>query len=83
MIREGIATYVGGAWHPIGIRRVLENESYTSRLFFRRSRWVKVRGKDGKPHRERVERPTEEHVEIAGASPRIIDGALWTASSRS
>jgi site-specific DNA recombinase len=59
------------------VRRVLENESYTGRLLFRRSRWVKVRGKDGKPHRKRVERPAEEHVEIPGASPRIIEDALW------
>src|SRR4051794_35071589 len=74
---QGITTYVGGPWHPVGVRRVLENESYTGRLLFRRSRWVKVRGKEGKPHRKRVERPAEEHVEIPGASPRIIDDALW------
>src|SRR4051794_34057858 len=77
LIRDGITTYVGGRWHPIGVRRVLENESYAGRLLFRRSRWVKVRGKDGKPHRKRVERPVEEHVEIPGASPRIIDDPLW------
>lgn len=77
LIRDGITTYVGGIWHPIGVRRVLENESYTGRLTFRRSRWIKVRGKDGRLHRKRVERPAEEHVEIPGASPRIIDDALW------
>jgi site-specific DNA recombinase len=77
LIRDGITTYVGGIWHPIGVRRVLENESYIGRLTFRRSRWIKVRGKDGKLHRKRVERPAEEHVEIPGASPRIIDDALW------
>src|SRR4051812_31090814 len=77
LIRHGITTYVGGCWHPIGIRRVLENESYAGRLMFRRSRWIKVRGKDGKLHRKRVDRPAEDLIEIPGASPRIIDDALW------
>ncbi len=74
---SGITTYVGGRWHPVGVRRVLENESYTGWLTFRRSRWTKVRGRDGKLHRKRIERPADEHVEIPGASPRIIDDALW------
>jgi site-specific DNA recombinase len=72
-----IKTYVGGRWHPIGVRRVLENESYAGRLVFRRSRWIKVRGKDGKLHRKRVDRPAEEHVDIPGASPRIVDDGIW------
>jgi site-specific DNA recombinase len=75
--QQGITTYVGGSWHPVGVRRVLENESYTGRLLFRRSRWIKVRGKDGKLHRKRVERPAEDRIEIPDASPRIIDDALW------
>ena len=77
LIGDGITTFVGGRWHPIGIRRVLENESYVGRLVFRRSRWIKVRGKDGKLHRKRIERPAEDQVEIPGASPRIVSDALW------
>ena len=80
---QGITTYVGGKWHAIGVRRVLENESYTGRLVFRRSRWIKVRGKDGKLHRKRVERPDGEHVEIPGASPRIWRTRSGIASARS
>src|SRR5687768_5930276 len=74
---EGITTFDGGHWYAIGIRRLLENESYVGRLVYRRSRWVKVRGKDGRMHRKRVERPAEDGVEIIGASPRIVDDALW------
>lgn len=77
LVRDDITTFVGGRWHPIGVRRVLENESYTGRLMFGRSKWIKVRGKDGKFHRKRVARPAEDHIEIPGASPRIIDDALW------
>ena len=74
---SGITTFDGGRWYPIGVKRVLQNESYAGRLVYRRTRWIKVRGKDGKMHRKHVERPAEEHVEIPGASPRIVDEALW------
>src|SRR4051812_16142863 len=47
------------------------------RLIYRRTRWIRVRGKYGRMHRKQVERPVEDHIEIVGASPRIIDEALW------
>ena len=31
----GITTFDGGRWHPIGVKRVLQNESYTGRLIYR------------------------------------------------
>jgi site-specific DNA recombinase len=77
LIREGITTFDGGRWHPIGVRRVLQNESYAGRLIYRRTRWIKVRGKDGRMHRKQVERPVEDHIEIVGASPQIVDETLW------
>jgi hypothetical protein len=67
----------GGRWYPIGVRRVLENESYVGRLIYRRSRWIKARGKDGRMRRKQVDRPAEDQVEIVGASPRMIDDKLW------
>jgi site-specific DNA recombinase len=73
----GITALDGGIWFPIGVRRVLQNESYVGRLFYRRTRWIKVRCKDGKMRRKQVARPAEEWVEIPGASPRIVDEALW------
>jgi site-specific DNA recombinase len=77
LIRDGITTFDGGHWYPIGVRRVLENESYAGRLVYRRTRWTKARGKDGRMHRKQVERPVEDHVEIVGASPQIVDETLW------
>ncbi len=44
---DGIPTFDGGRWYPIGVRRMLQNESYTGRLIYRRTRWIKTRGKDG------------------------------------
>src|SRR4051812_46478459 len=57
LIRDGITTFDGGHWYPIGVRRVLENESYVGRLIYRRSRWIRARGKDGKMHRKQMDRP--------------------------
>src|SRR5215212_738958 len=77
LIRDGITTFDGGHWRPIGVRRVLQNESYVGRLIYRRTRWIRARGKDGRMHRKQVERPVEDHIEIVGASPQIVDVALW------
>jgi len=74
---DSIRAFDGGRWHPVTVRRILLNESYTGRLIYRRTRWVKTRSPDGKIRRRQVERPPEEHIEIPGASPRIIDQALW------
>jgi site-specific DNA recombinase len=75
--QDGITAFDGGIWFPIGVKRVLQNESYAGRLIYRRTRWIKVRGKDGKVRRKQIARPPEEWVEIPGASPRIVDEALW------
>src|SRR5215212_8859344 len=40
----GITTFEDRRWHPIGVKRVLQNESYIGRLVYRRTRWIKVRG---------------------------------------
>ncbi len=74
---DGIPALEGGRWYSVTIRRILTNESYTGRLIYRRTQWVKTRGKDGKMRRRPVERPIEDRIEIAGASPRIVDEALW------
>src|SRR3954447_15866484 len=42
LIKDGITTFDGGRWYPIGVRRVLENESYSGRLVYRRTRWTKA-----------------------------------------
>ncbi len=76
---SGVRAFSGGRWYPLTIRRILTNESYTGRLVYRRTRWI-VTGREGvKGGRRRrpVPRPVEEWIEIEGASPRIIDQALW------
>lgn len=74
---EGILAMGGGRWYPLTIRRILMNESYTGRLMFRRTQWVKTRTKQGGSRRKPVNRPPEEWIEIPDASPRIIDDWTW------
>ncbi|MGE0705025.1 MAG: recombinase family protein [Vicinamibacterales bacterium] len=75
---EGIPAHLGPRWYANTIRNMLRNESYAGRMFFNRTRWTARRsGTDGKRRRVPVARPAEEWVEIPGASPQIIDEALW------
>lgn len=74
---DGIGTFTGSRWHPVTIRQMLFNESYTGRLFFRRTKYVTSRGVNGKRRRRAVDRPEEERILIEGASPRIVDEELW------
>jgi site-specific DNA recombinase len=47
-------------------------------MYFNRTHWMARRsGTDGKRRRVPVARPAEEWIEIPGASPRIVDEALW------
>lgn len=41
--RAGIAAFGGGPWHPLTIRRMLLNETYTGRMVYRRTRVEYVR----------------------------------------
>src|SRR5215210_5119177 len=34
---DGIRAFDGGRWHPVTVRRILKNESYTGRLIYRRT----------------------------------------------
>ncbi|RJQ07831.1 MAG: recombinase family protein [Dehalococcoidia bacterium] len=73
-----IPAFSGGQWYPITVRRVLMNEAYTGRTVYRRTKRITVRG-NGSGRRSRVvEQPEEEWIEIPGATPVIIDQALWT-----
>ena len=70
---DGIPTFTGRRWHPITVRRVLDNETYTGRTVFGKTR-VEMTRHPGKRRRSRrvVERDESEHIEIPGASPPII-----------
>ncbi len=41
--REGLTAFSGGRWHPLTIRRMLMNETYTGRTVYRRTRAEVVR----------------------------------------
>jgi site-specific DNA recombinase len=74
----GIPALAGGRWYPITIRTMLRSETYTGRMVYRRTQRVSARtGKMGKRHSRVIERPRDEWITIDGASPRIIDEALW------
>jgi len=74
----GIPAHRGPRWYANTVRNMLKNESYAGRMFFNRARWTARRsGTDGKRRRSPVARPRDEWVEIPGASPRIVDEALW------
>ena len=73
-----VPSFTQGRWYPLTIRRILTNESYTGKLVYRRTQRVKVRSTNGKKPRSRVvERPEADWIEIDGASPPIIDEAVW------
>ena len=75
---EGIPAHQGPRWYANTVRNMLRNESYAGRMFFNRTQWTARRSPiDGKRRRSPVARPVEEWVEIPGASPALIDEALW------
>ena len=74
----GIPAFAGGRWYPITIRRVLLNEAYIGRTVYRRTKRVPVRAAGAGRRSRVIERPPEEHIEIPGATPAIIEHSLWT-----
>lgn len=74
----GVPAFGGGRWYPLTIRRILTNESYAGNFVYRRvKRVLGRRGQGGKRRSEIVLRPLEDRINIEGASPRIVDQALW------
>ena len=75
---DDIPTFTGRRWHPITARRVLDNETYTGRTVFGKTR-VEMTRHPGKRRRSRrvVERDESEHIEIPDASPPIISRELF------
>ena len=75
---DDIPTFTGRRWHPITARRVLDNETYTGRTVFGKTR-VEMTRHPGTRRRSRrvVERDESEHIEIPDASPPIISRELF------
>ena len=79
--REGFTAFGGGRWHPLTIRRMLMNETYTGRTVYRRTRTEAVRnGQDGKKHRRVVTQPESAWIDIPDATPAIISIELFAVA---
>jgi len=79
--REGSTAFGGGIWHPLTIRRMLANETYTGRTVYRRTRAEAVRNaQGGKKHRRVVTQPQSEWIEIPGATPAIISVDMFAVT---
>lgn len=68
-----IPAMAGGRWHPLTVRRILLNETYTGRTVYRRTKVDSVRDPvSGKKHRRVTERGEEEWIDVPDATPLII-----------
>ncbi len=77
--RDGVPAFNGGRWHPLTVRRMLMNETYTGRTVYRRTRVEVTRnGHGGKKRRHVISQPESEWIEIPGATPPIISQATFT-----
>ncbi len=71
-------------WHPLTIRRILMNETYTGQTIYRRTKIQYYRDPvTGKKKRRVVDQPKEAWVEIPEATPAIISQELWEQVQRS
>lgn len=78
---ESIPAFSGKKWHPLTIRRMLMNETYTGRTVYRKTKAQMVRkGFDGKKHRRVVTRPESEWIDVPGATPAIVSMELFLAA---
>ena len=73
----GIPAFSGGRWYPLTVRRMLLNDAYIGRTVYRRTKRVRVRAAGARRRSHVVERPADEHIEIPGATPAIIDDHIW------
>ena len=69
----GIPTKRGSKWHPLGVRRILENRAYTGVQFYGENRYRKVSG--GK--RKVTANPSSEVIRIEGFTPAIIPEEVY------
>ena len=69
----GIKTKRGCPWHPLTVRRILENRCYKGETWYGTYRCKTVRGRKV----ERVEQPESERILVPGFTPRIVDDALF------
>ena len=77
--REGVRALGGGEWHPLTVRRMLLNETYTGRTTYRRTRVEIIgNGLGDKKRRRVVTRPEADWIDVPGATPANIDSLVKT-----
>ncbi|MBK7330515.1 MAG: recombinase family protein [Dehalococcoidia bacterium] len=75
---EAVPAFGGGHWHPLTIRRILLNETYTGRTVYRRTRAVYHRDPaTGKKIRRVTERESADWIEVPDATPSIVATNLF------
>ena len=70
---RGEPAFGGGPWHPLTVRRILRNESYTGRTICRRTKAVQNGGRK----RTVVWRSEDEWIEVPGVTPALIPKDLF------
>jgi site-specific DNA recombinase len=81
--RDAIPAFSGNKWHPLTIRRMLMNETYTGRTIYRKTRAESIRSsQDGKKHRRVVTRPESEWIDVPGATPAIVSPDTFEAAQK-
>ncbi len=80
---DDIPSFAGSKWHPATVHRVLRNETYTGRTFYRRTSKIRAsNGRAGRSSRTVQRRPPSDWIEVEGASPPIIDSDIFSAAQK-
>ena len=76
--RASIPAYAGGKWHPLTVRRMLQNETYSGRTVYRKTKAEKVFDhRTGKKVRQVTAREEKDWIEIPDATPAIISTEVY------
>ena len=76
--QKGIPSFSGGIWHPLTVRRILQNETYTGKTVYRRTKAEKIFDhRTGKQVRKVTTREEKDWIEIPDATPQIISRELY------
>ena len=79
--REAVPAMGGGIWHPLTVRRVLMNETYTGRTVYRRTKVTSVRDpRTGKKRRRVTTRDEADWIEVEDATPAIVGRPTWESA---
>ena len=75
---KGVPAFAGGIWHPLTVRRILQNETYTGRTVYRRTRVEKSRDlRNGGSVRRVRSQPESEWIDVPGATPALISAETF------